>query len=154
MLEQELVSRRIKHCGKELLSASAFADKYNITSVTTYVRAKEHPYIYKIDKGVYIDEQALLQARELKWKVWLESHENYFQITEYISARQLGKLLSKYTGKPLHYWEVYMSVDLWSIGWQESSILNYRISEKLFMFHKLTNYIINKARRYNGITSR
>jgi hypothetical protein len=149
MFEQEVVQKEINHCGKTLLSAVAFADKYAIEPNIIYMRAKVHPHIHKVGKALYVDEQTLLWYEKMRWKIWLNSHENYYKIVEHISANKLAKLLSEYTGETAGSWGIYMSVDLWSTQWQDMGILNYKTPDKLFKFHNITNYIINKARRHN-----
>ena len=105
-------------------------------------------HIHTLGGVTYVDYTALLHRREFYTKIWLRSHDNYFIITELISSYKLGKILYKfYPEKSLAGWRQWLYDELFSLAYQDRSLLHYEVPNFLWAFYRITSFIIRRSQR-------
>jgi hypothetical protein len=148
MLENQWNDNYVSHNGKSYLKAKAFCEKYGLSKDIVYVWMYHgNKHIYKIGKEVTIDEKALLRRREFYYKVWNETIDNYYGITEHISENKLATLLQRYFGGKVTAWGVYLNTTMFRISWQEKPIASYKIPMELWTIWRFTTFLIRRIER-------
>jgi hypothetical protein len=131
-----------------MMRAIHFAEVYEYGNAQIYVElANGHQFVHRTDDGIFVDDKALIRRREFHKRVWLEAHDNYYKITEYINENRLGKLLRRHLGGCKSSWGVFMNMPLFSPAFQDTGLLSYKVPEKLWSFWRFTTVLIRALER-------
>ena len=114
--------------------------------------SKNHKYIKRVEnilgkENVVVNLDRLRYYRKFHRKIWLASHENYYEITSYISEYKLAHLLERYVGGKHESWATYMALGLFSMAWADRSLLHYKIPKLLYKFYRFTTLLIRRIKR-------
>jgi len=130
------------------ISAVEFAEMYSLSDSTAYTKTN-NPYVMKIGNSVYINHKALIRRRDFYKRVWLEATDNYYELIDGASQFKLAKVLSKYLGNTPTSWNTWMTLVLFSTAYNDKSLLNYKVSVKLWEFWRFTIWIKMVIKRKN-----
>ena len=126
------------------MRVETFSEVYGVSKESIYT-AKSTGTLpegaFRIEnKTVYMNTKFFDRRVKFRKRVWLESHDNYFFITKTINEYTLANMLSRWVGGSQQSWAVFMSQDLFSPN--TKSILRYQVSGRLWLFFRLTSWLI------------
>lgn len=133
-----------------LMKASDFFEKYEMKNVNmiSFHYKKKHKYVHKIESRLFIDENALLAWREFNKKVWLRSHELYFEINARLNDSELAAALGYRTKRKKTTWRDFLEYRLFSTAQFERSLFVYEPPEMFKEFFREAARIAAIYRRH------
>lgn len=135
-----------------LISSLAFCERYELsTSAIDVAYYNNHPYVKKIAGALYVNEKALIRRREFYKRVWNKAHENYYNITEYITDAQFYNFLGRVLDRSRESWMQFLHYGLFSVAFNDKSILSYGISAQLWEFFRASTFVIRRLSRYERL---
>jgi len=117
------------------------------SSTLSIMYKKGSKSVYKKNNVYEIDDKFLIRRRDFYTKIWNISHDNYFKITEHITELKLAMIINKYYKRSVDIWNMFMRTTLFSIQYQENSLFNYKINYNLWVFFRITTFIIRRLER-------
>ena len=137
---------------RNFIPVEHFCEKYDTPIANVYTHRFQHKPKGVFKKGrykgdMYIDEYHFIHRKEFQRKVWLRSHDNYYEIAEHISDKHLAYILARYTGRSQASWVTFLSQELFSLAPLEGTIFNYKIKEKLWEFWRVTTLLLRRIKR-------
>jgi len=138
-----------------ILRINDFCCKYdvNVTSINTNVSNNRNGIIAKsIIKGSkrgerLIDEEPIKRRLKFVKKIWLESHDNYYKISEHLSDYKFSKLLYKFLGGSRQGWNEFLKSGLWSLRSGHPFVVNPVVNGMLWKFWRFSTLLIKKLCR-------
>lgn len=124
------------------IRAIDFALKYDINIKQIYVfkyQNTKEPF-KRIGRELYVNEDFFKRRNDFKAKVIEKARENYYVITDEISAYRLAKILGELSNKSQGCWVTWMYKVLFAQ--KRQNILCYTVDRVMWEFYKLTNHII------------
>ena len=137
-----------------LLDAIAFSERYELSKGSLDVaHHNKHPFVKKIAGTLYVDEKALIRRREFYKKVWNKAQENYYRINEFVPDPKLYTFLAKVLDGSANSWLQFLKYGLFSVAFNDKSILSYQISNRLWTFYRASTFIIRRLLRYETLVA-
>ena len=138
-----------------ILTLNEFCGKYTVrvTSINTNISNHRDGIIAKsIIKGSkrgerLIDEEPIRRRLDFVKKVWLESHDNYYEIAEHISDYVFSKLLCRFLGGSVDIWRTFLQSGLFSIRSGNPFVVSPTVNNKLWKFWRFSTFLIKKLNR-------
>jgi len=134
-----------------MLSSDEFCELFNISKqqidVTKHNGCK---FITTINHKTFVDEKALIRRKEFKKKIWLQNHENFYELIENgITENKLSEILAKFSPNAYLTWTTFFSSRglLFSLSGMDSSVLSNKISSMHWNFFRLSTFIIRRLKR-------
>jgi len=127
-----------------MMTIENFAYKYGVTTDNVYMQIhNKNPFIKKIE-GIYIiDEKAIERRKKFQKKIWLQSHEYYYELIEYFgNDNRFGAFLEKYTDYTRQGWGDFLRSRLFAL--LPESIFMYKINKRLWEFFWIARAIIRR----------
>ena len=120
-----------------MCNVETFTYKYETSKDSIYVAFyKGHKYISKKRGRIYIDDKALIRRRDFRKRIWNESHDMLYEMTNTIQRYTIADMLSKKYGRSRQSWMTFLSSGLFSAAWIDQSILKYKIPMMSWQFYK------------------
>jgi len=133
------------------VKAKDFVDMYGLSKDTVYACSNitKTKHIKKFGNTVYVNHKALKSRREFHHRVWLEATDNYYLLIDGTSQFKLARVLSKYLGGSAQSWTVWIDTVLFSTAYMDRTLLQYKITKKLWEFWRFTRWLIRIIKRKN-----
>ncbi len=130
-----------------------FLQKYDVKITSVNTAKSKHPErlfaksLFK-EKGVrYIHETPIKRRLNFVKKVWLESHENYYKLTEETSDYKLSKIISRFTDGSHLSWNMFLKEQLWALKAGHPSVVNPIVQNMLWTFWRYSTFLIRRLER-------
>lgn len=130
-----------------------FLQKYDVkvTSVNTEMCQRPDSVFSKSlfkEKGARcIHETPIKRRLNFAKKVWLESHENYYKLTEETSDYELSKIISKFANGSHASWNMFLSNQLWALKAGHPSVTNPITPKMLWVFWRYSTFLVRRLER-------
>ena len=139
-----------------ILTINKFCYKYdvNVTSINTNVSNHKDGIMAKsIIKGSkrgerLIDEEPVKRRLDFVKKIWLESHDNYYEIVEFMNDYELSKLLYKDIGGSQSSWLMFLNHGLWSLKAGNPFVVNPVANDLLWKFWRFSRAFKRRGGKY------
>jgi hypothetical protein len=137
--------------GKKFISSRVFCERHRDTSPGTIQIASfnNSPHVFKFRNKLYVNEEALIRQKKFYEKIWLQSHENYYEITEYISDYKLAQLLCHFFNDDMTKWTTFLNQNLFSYAWSDKSLFATKMSDNLWAFFRFSTFLIRRINKYD-----
>ena len=138
-----------------MISLESFAKIQGVTKGSLYVAKHKESfigsYIHKIGSQLFVDDEGLVDYRDYRKRVWLQSHDIYYLLLRVMNESLMSRLLSKLTGRTPDVWITYINSAMWFEF--EASITNNRpqeMREELVTYGAIIYYHYKVRRAYDG----
>jgi len=135
-----------------MIDINSFCDIYEVSHNLVYVTKGQKPSIAKFfhkvsEREMYIDDKAIARRKNFGLKVINISRDNYYKLTEEHTDTQIAKILSHYSGSSVASWRMFLRIALFSFSYQEHSVLQYEITDKMWQFFRYSTFLIRGLER-------
>jgi len=93
-----------------------------------------------------IDEMFFIRRVAFRKKVWLLSHDMYFELSEHKADVDIAKILARYTDRSIGTWSMFLSTKLFSND-MDKSILDYKINSMNWEFFRIARALTRTIKR-------
>jgi len=115
-------------------------EKHNNIYVSLY---NKNPFLHKVDNKVLVDMDRLVKRRKFYDMIWHEAQDNYYKLTESMIDRQIAKMMAELDDRySIESWNDFICRSLFSQAYQDSSLLKYKTTKRLWSFWRLTRMAI------------
>jgi len=125
-----------------LIPVPLFVKEHGLTRNNMYIlHSQGCPFVVKDGKNVYVDTTKLYLRKEFRHKIWLKSHDNYYDMIEYFgSENKFAIWLAKYSDISKDSWVDFLSRRLFMLPTDE--ILSYKVPARLWFFFRATRMVL------------
>ena len=126
---------------------SEFCIRYGMTEDALYMRVRNgEKLLFKIDGVWYADDKAMERRLRFKKKIWLKSHDYYYDLITYFkNDNRYAAYLAEKTGYATGSWGDFIRSVLFCV--QSDSVLSYKITDRLWLFYRLSRELVRKRNR-------
>ena len=138
-----------------LVPVPEFCREHNLTRNNIYILHSEGcSFIVKDGPNLYVDTTALYLRKEFRHKIWLQAHDNYYDLMEYFkSENQMAIWLAKYSDINQDSWVDFLARYLFMIPTEGP--LKYKVPDRLWFFFRATRMVLRyRDRRIERIYRR
>ena len=131
-----------------LVPVPEFSKEHNVSTNNIYVLKKSgSPLIVKIGSNLYVDTDKLYLRKEFRHKIWLKSHEYYYDMMEYFKTEtRFAKWIYKYYPDiPYKSWVEFLHFQLFVMP--QESIFSVRVPTRMWVFFRLCRVVIRARDR-------
>lgn len=124
------------------IDAPSFCEEHDYPQNAIYVKfAEKHPLIHKSSGRIYVDYNGIVKRHEFRKKVWLESHDAYWEFLEYFgSENKFATWLAKYSEFTRGSWVVFLATDLFAEA--NDDLFGYKVPKRLWFFWRATKMVL------------
>ena len=128
------------------IKAIDFAEKHGFSVAIIYTdkhngKIPESAFSINNDGHYLIDENFFIRRLDFRRRLWLESHDNFYFLTKYISPWELAKILNRVDPSySVDSWNVFMASRLFAT--LPTSVTIFKTPTSLYNFYRYTRWII------------
>jgi len=130
------------------LDIESFCEIHNYTPNNIHCkRFNGSDTFIKVDGNrTYIDELSLIRRKQFQKKIWLDSHDYYYEFMEYFpSESAFARFLGKYYPLGNNNWNEFLSKQLFSLP--TDRLFEYRVPDRLWAFYRICRFTTRKIER-------
>jgi len=124
-----------------------FCKEFNYPRNAIYIKfAEKHPLVHKNGNNIYVDYNGIIKRHEFRKKVWLQSHDAYFELMEHFgSENKFAIWLAKYSDFSKGSWVTFLAIDLFAE--MNDDMFGYKIPKRLWFFWRATRIVLRYRNR-------